>query len=356
MIWDKIFLLTFTRKGCETVKRIYEGLMAENAGKSIFLCSTESFIEEFAGYPAKIASKDLVENNFCQGNQFIFVCAAGIAVRYIAPFVKSKIQDPGVLVVSEDGGFVIPILSGHLGGGNEMASQVAATTGGRAVITTATDSNEVFAVDVFAKQKGFSISSMSLAKKASARLLEGEELSICGLSESDELPRGLINFEINGDDKPSVAPDICISPIQRYIKLPVEQREKVLYLIPRCVYLGIGCKKGTSFEKLKDFVEEITTKLHIYKEAIAGIASIDIKAKEVGLIELARYYGCDFLTYSSAQLQEISGNVSSSDFVKAVTGVDNVCERAALKASGMQELFLEKTSYEGMTIAICVKK
>lgn len=340
---NKIFLITFTKKGCDRAKIIYEGFLKKNEGLSCILCTSERFLQEFAGYPAKTITKELIGDNFFCGNHFIFISAAGIAVRYIAPFIKSKTVDASVTIVTEGGDMVIPILSGHLGGGNSMARSVAEITGGTAVITTATDYNQIFSVDDFARENGYFISSMELAKNISARLLDSDTVTVEGIGDKMAIASGLVPI------KAGECPDICVSTQEKY----KNSSNPVLYLIPRNIYLGIGCKRGTDFSKLKSFVEKILEEYHIFSLAIRSIASIDIKAKEPGLVKLADYFNCDFLTYSAKELSEVEYKVSGSAFVQSVTGVDNVCERAALIASGAREPLVKKICSDGMTLAIC---
>lgn len=269
-----------------------------------------------------------------------FVGAAGIAVRAIAPFVKSKTEDPAVLVIDEQGSFVIPILSGHLGGANDLALKIAEEIHATAVLTTATDREGIFAVDTWARREGCSIPNPEKIKEVSSRLLSGKrvgffsEYPVAGI-----LPSGVV----------PAAAENC------HFALTIHETEgDPLLLIPRILVLGIGCKKGTPASLIRDRVSEFLKKNRLKKEAVKGICSIDIKSEEPGLIQLCAWSGWTFSTYSSEELGALPGAFSSSDFVKNTVGVDNVCERAAVRGSGGQLLIL-KDAGQGVTIAAAVE-
>ena len=276
----------------------------------------------------------------------VFIGAAGIAIRAIAPFVKDKFTDPPVIVLDEKGTFAIPLLSGHVGGGVTLAKVLAEYTGGRAVITTATDVQKKFAADVFAMENGLVITDREEAKKISAGILEKkntgifsefpllgdvpEELTICGSEE-----------QLEG----------CCGKIVICERNPRNKKSGVLYLLPRNLYVGMGCKKGTKKEILEAELLKTLEKHGFLPEQIRALGSIDLKREEAGLLELADSLGVEFLTYSAESLQEISAVSSSSEFVRGVTGVDNVCERAAKKMCPDGVMVQEKVCLNQCTAA-----
>ncbi|MBR4600830.1 MAG: cobalt-precorrin 5A hydrolase [Treponema sp.] len=257
-----------------------------------------------------------VQTHFRTKNALVFVGAAGIAVRAIAPFVKDKKNDPAVIVIDEKGSFVIPLLSGHIGGANELARKIASQIGAMAVITTASDVNNLPAIDEFASKNNLSINDMKLAKDFAARLLAKN------------------------------SPEFTISV---YIK------NDILSLIPKCLVLGIGCKKGKSREELKNFVFETLKSYKIDIRSLVQISSVDQKKDEKAIISLAEDLKLPFVTFSTEELNSVSQKVSHSDFVEKTLGTDNVCERAVF-ASGADELLLPKTARNGMTLAVGMRK
>lgn len=273
----------------------------------------------------------------------LFIGATGIAVRSIAPHIKSKASDPAVQVMDEMGNYVIPLLSGHLGGANALCTSIAKQFHITPIITSATDLHHVFAVDMFAQKNALTIHNMQLAKEISVSLLHHIPVSIaCDLSYASDLPKGLTR------NKTELGIYIGV-----YKKQPFH---KTLTLIPKLLFVGIGCRRATSKEKLQTFLHEIFDSYRLLPEAIHCIASIELKKEEEGLCELASAYGVAFITYHGEELERVEGKFQSSSFVKAITTVDNVCERSAVKASNGGDLLIRKTSKNGISIAVALQK
>ena len=259
---------------------------------------------------------------FGESDSLVFVGAVGIAVRSIAPHIVSKTTDPAVVVIDEAGRFVIPILSGHLGGANALASRLASITCGQAVITTATDVNGVFAFDDWARRMNCAVENADLIREVSGTLLGGGIVPVSSDFEiSGEVPGGV---ELSGYAESSV----CVT-----IRDEACVDERKLRIIPRVVCVGIGCRRGTPAEEIEDAVLEALRENGISTKALAALASIDLKEEEEGIKELARKYKLPFLVYSAEELGEVPGEFTGSEFVMSVTGVDNVCERAAVRAA-----------------------
>ena len=259
---------------------------------------------------------------FVQSDALIFVGAAGIAVRAIAPHCKSKTTDPAVVVVDECGRFAVPILSGHLGGANDLARAIAAVCGAVPVITTATDAHGIFAVDEWAKHQNCMVLEPERIKLVSGKLLAGQPVYY-------------------RTDFPDFALTLC----------PTGQ---ALHLVPRIGVLGIGCKRGTSADTLEAAFAAFCTRHSLAAQAVTAAASIDLKQNEPGLLAFCQARGWPVRFYSAAQLRSLPGQFTPSPFVQRVTGVDNVCERAAvLDADG--SLFYPKFACSGVTLALACR-
>lgn len=303
--------------------------------------------------PVTESVKEWTGKRFSDSDAIIFVGACGIAVRSIAPFLKSKKTDPAVVVVDEMGTYVISLLSGHLGGANELTEKIAKITQGEAVITTATDLNQKFAVDVFAKKNECQISDMKLAKDISAALLADEEVGF----ETDFLYNGEIPRELSYSNVWNGEPEIGIF-------VTIHDRERIykhtLYLIPRIVTVGVGCKKGTSKETVEKVIRRACEEISVFPAAVAQVASIDLKKEEEGILEYCKERNLPFLTYTAEELKKAEGTFTASGFVEEVTGVDNVCERAAVLGSSTDgkagRLIGEKYAQDGVTAALAVKE
>lgn len=291
------------------------------AGRYRFICFTDAGRElmlrlaKADAWEAPSLS-DWVSENFSSGNILVFIGAMGIAVRAVAPFCRDKTKDPAVIVIDEKGTFVIPVLSGHIGGAVEAARELASKIGAVPIITTATDVQGEFAVDVFAKKNDLSISDMKKAKEFSARLLAGREA--------------------------------------QFVVTPGRHEEEGFFLIPRCTVVGMGCRKGKSAEELYEFLSQVLEEKRIDIRSVRAIVSADKKKDEEGLIELAKRLDAEFVTYSAEILMQQEGDFESSELVMEVTGADNVCERA-VSAYGCDLFLQKKIKKDGMTIAVGMK-
>ncbi len=306
--------------------------------------------------------KEWTAEHFRKGNVLVYIGACGIAVRAIAPHIGSKDTDPAVIVIDEKGENVIPILAGHLGGANEWARKIAECTKGKAVLTTATDVNGVFAVDLFAKDNQLLISDLKKAGRFTASLLEEREASVIIPSKyadviryEDGIPAELKVYDLSDEQLESLQ-----GTNAALITPEAESSDKAntpLRLIPRCVILGVGCRKGKSYEELRDYVEEALQELGLCREAVCAVASIDVKKEELGLISLAADFGVPLLTFSAEELEKAeleNWTFAESDRVREHVGTGNVCERAAVSA-GAGKILRGKTAKDGMTICVGMK-
>ncbi len=273
---------------------------------------------------------------FADSDGLIFVGAAGIAVRAIAPHIRDKFTDPAVVSVDELGKIAVPLLSGHVGGANDLARQIAALTVGTAAVSTATDLHGLFAVDQWARERGMTLTDRALAKTVSAALLAGETVGFAS-DLGHPCPPGLTAGP--ADLGVWVTCHTAPGPFPRTLRL-----------VPRCLTLGIGCRKGTGEAAIAAAVDRAMTGLDPL--ALAGAATIDLKAAESGLLAFCRRRALPLTTYSAAELAAAEGAFTPSAFVQSVTGVDNVCERAAILSGG--GLLVPKQCEQGVTIAVAL--
>lgn len=324
-----IGIVAFTARGHNLAEKIAESL--KNT------CSVDVFEKE------KESAREYLEESFNKKDTFLFICAAGIAVRLIAPLIKSKDQDPAVVVMDEFGRFSIPLLSGHLGGANEAAAEFAKITEAELVLTTATDINGQFAVDVWSKYAGCHIMDISKIKLVSSAVLREEKVGISsGFPFEGEMPAPLTLDEAETG--------ICVS-------LAGNQNtyQNTLNLVPRIVTVGVGCRKGVSAEVFEKFILKQLSQKNIAIQAVERIASIELKKYEPCILSFCDKYKIPFVTFTAEELQSVKGDFLSSDLVKTVTGTDNVCERSAVLASNYGTRILSKTSGNGCTCALAMR-
>lgn len=324
-------LFAYSRRGCALAQKICEGF----PGQWRLYAP-----ERLAQPPFSALSPEDYGECFCTCDALVFVGACGIAVRAVAPHVKSKITDPAVLCVDECGTFVIPLLSGHIGGANVMANELAARLGAVSVITTATDRSGRFSVDAWAARQGLVIASLARAKDVSAAILERDVGIKSDFPIVSPLPNGV-------DD--SEAHDVGI-----YLTTTTaEPFPTTLRLLPRVLHLGIGCRAGIAEEAVREAVDRVLTENGLDRRAVRCAASIDLKAKEEGLLSYLAAEDIPVHFYSAQELAAVPGEFTASEFVRKTTGVDNVCERAAMV--GACRLPVKKTAYRGVTVAVAAE-
>lgn len=278
----------------------------------------------------------------------VFIGACGIAVRAIAAHITDKFHDSPVLVMDEQGSFVIPILSGHMGGANELAVLLAEKLGAAPVITTATDLNQRFAVDLFARKNHLWIENKDGIARTSAKALAGKKMTISiqgnRVREADQAAMEAKRLQLV-PYPPAVQVDILITSEKPIVPAGILLR-------PKTYVLGIGCKKGKEADRIADFAERMLQELGIRPEQVYALASIDRKAEEAGILAWSRRHRIPFFTFSQEELERVEGEFHESEFVRSAVGIGNVCERAALAACGSGGILIrEKYAEDGMTLA-----
>lgn len=325
-------IFCYSGAGIQTAKRVSRAL--HDMDVSLY---TPARLEEPGFLPI---DKSVYALEFSRKDALIFVGACGIAVREIAPYVRDKKTDPAVLVLDERARHVIPLLSGHIGGANRLALRLSSVLGADPVITTATDVNGKFAVDEFAAQAGCAISDMQLAKAFAAGILEREMPLCSAFPIVSPLPGGVYEADSGY--------------LGVYIGCDVrEPFQKTLRLIPKKLRVGLGCRRGVCASAITSAIRHVFAENRLDLRAISGVFSIDLKKDEPGLLMACRENSWDVTFYPAQQLQAVPGEFTASSFVASVTGVDNVCERAAML--GAERLLVSKTAMDGVTVAVALE-
>ena len=258
---------------------------------------------------------DLVAEIFSKFDGLIFICAAGIAVRMIAPHIVSKLSDPAVLVIDERGQNVISLLSGHVGRANELTVEIAQVLEANPVITTATDVAGKFSVDAIASKLGLVPEPKEVIKAINSAILRGEDV-----------------FVTAGDVQ--------------------------LNLIPQNLIAGVGCRRGTSSLKIFEAIQRACAMIHQPIERVKLLASAEAKKDEPGLLSLAEVMGLEIKFFTATELQNKieEYKLGESKFVTRMVGVGNVCEAAALCCVEGARFALPKTSFKGVTVSLLWEK
>ena len=372
----KLAIISFTENGIKLSQTVAKRLSRRKV--TLYTKCSRYTAEDLKVQRVKESLQVWTAQRMAEGDALLFIGACGIAVRAIAPNLMDKLHDVPVLVMDEEGQYVIPILSGHVGGANELARELADLMDACPVITTATDVQKKFAVDLFAKRNHLEIMNKDGIAKVSAKALAGEQLTIavrakniecyhpkfCEVCEEDftEAENQLLreanmhkqDQEACGVEQPlRLVPYVKDQPVDIVVSEMQDNKNALIWLRPRRYVVGMGCRKNKDTEELLAFYQETLEQAMVEPGEVYALASIDKKKDEPGLLAISERMRILFFTYTAEELNRVGACVHSSEFVKAQVGVDNVCERAAFAGCGVSGwLIYEKHAFDGMTIAI----
>lgn len=291
---------------------------------------------------------------FYEYDAIIAIMASGILIRSIAPLLESKVSDPAVINIDDNGRFVISTLSGHLGGANELASKIASLMDATPVITTSTDVNNKLGIDILARDLYLSIDNTKEILYFNKAILEGREISLTINPNK--------NFEYLFEYLNNITLEINVS-IYYSSKINTDEMlvsfdEHEMTLKEKRVVVGVGCRRGKEYEFIYEGLKKSLDELKILPSRVNLIASAEIKKDEKGILELSENLKIpvEFVEIDKLKLFE-STDVSKSEFVYSKFGIYGVCEPSALIMAGFDsKLIYKKTSYNGVTIAIAISK
>jgi precorrin-4 C11-methyltransferase len=356
----KIALIAVTRHGCEQAIRVRTRLRAGHVYRPAQYGPSQANWEQTFDRPLS----EVVPELWREHEQLVFFLAAGAVVRLVAPHLQSKQTDPGVLAIDERGEFVIPLVSGHEGGANHFARQVAASLGATPVVTTASDSASGFNLATLAESYGWIAEPAEHYKPTAMALVNRQPLTIvqeighrgCWIHDH-ELPENVHvvrDVEAVPNDESRV---VLISDRQ----LPESEGldpQRVLFYRPKSLVVGVGCERGISAAALEDGLRGVLEQIGLAWSSIGTIASLDVKADEQGLLTLAERHGWQTIFYTAAELSQVRGVLNPSAAVEACVGTPAVAEAAALITARTESLLVEKQivasplATQRMTLAI----
>lgn len=377
----RVLLITCSVRGYATMQKLAKKLENISGAEIIAKVKCEALPE----VSMKETVKACVDEYFEQVDAIVFVTASGIAVRSVAEHLTHKSKDPAIVCMDECSKHVISLVSGHAGGANALTQMLADVMWATPVITTATDVEGQFSIDDYAREHNLVVTDWAKAKAISAEVLatgakpvwvdeaevsQEEEKNACGICK-EQKSAGIDVGKIENDGCEN---EIGVQKLQigshQVVITPqdVSVDAQTLQLIPRCIVAGVGCKKEIPVDKIEHAVQDAFAKAGLRMEALCAVVSIDLKKEEAGLLEFCETRNVPFETYAAEELQAVPGTYSASEFVSGVTGVDNVCERSAVKYAsehGMNqgerllgrqakhgELLLRKQAYGGVTVAL----
>lgn len=370
----KIALVSVTRQGNYLAEKIKNSLCAD------FYCK-----DNVSEFNIMKISKTLME----EYEGIIYVSSTGIAVRAISPFLKGKDKDPAVLVIDCTGKYVISLLSGHIGGANELTYRIAKIIGAEPIITTATDNLGIKAPDIIAVENDLVIDDLKSAKEIATLLVEGKRVGFidfddilavpCGYVKDLQDVKGIVYITNKNDSiysfrthfssiKRLIHGQLIVYRKQYSMKIKFKKVEnitkfngmnifyklKTLKLIRKNIVLGIGCRKNYDSDQLRDKVLQILKENNIEYRAVKAICTVEVKKDEKAILDLVNCFQCEFKIYTLDEIKTIQHKYKGSDFVEKSIGVRAVCE-PCVELYGA-ELITDKIPYQGMTLCIGEKK
>ncbi|MCK4258128.1 MAG: cobalt-precorrin 5A hydrolase [Halanaerobiales bacterium] len=308
--------------------------------------------------------KSFVGEIFNKYDGLIFVMSTGIVVREIAPFLKSKKTDPAVVVIDDHGQYVISLLSGHLGGANELARTLSEILEAKPVITTSTDLHQVPAFDLIAKEYNMKIERLHDLKFISGALIDGEKvglytdlsypLNVSILVEERNNLDEFLNLEISEIKKLFSSWKGVVLITHRLISKEVLEKWALptLILRPKNLVVGMGLKRGKTKAELEEALLKACKTADVSPDSISKITTIDIKQDEVGLHKLCDAYNLSLQIFSTEEVKAVEDKFSISEFVKKTIGVGGVAEPTVFLGTEKGEWVLRRQKLDGVTVAI----
>lgn len=351
-------IIAITKHGVELARRLY----AKFSHADLYYMSkfergdeSERGIQLFEG-----SVRMLFPALFPTYKGLIIIISLGAVVRMIAPLLQDKKTDPGIVVIDDKGEHVISVLSGHLGGANELTKEVAAAIGARPVITTASDVQKTIPVDLFGRRFGWQWESADKLTPVSASVVNEEKVAV--VQESGELDWWMHDtamppyIQIYNNIPAALvdAPQAALVVTHRVLTADEETilRNGVLYR-PKVIVLGIGCNRGTSAEEIESVIRETLDELRFSIKSVKAVCTIDLKKDEEGLLAVVEKYGWDFVYYAPEQLNQVKID-DPSDTVYKFTGAYGVSEPAAKLYSGTDSLAVTKKKSGNVTLSVAI--
>lgn len=279
--------------------------------------------------------KETVHTLYKEYDQLLFIMATGIVVRTLASVLEHKSKDPAIAVMDEKGHHVISLLSGHLGGANQLSRELSQITSGTPVITTSSDVNGLLSVDMLAEKYNLILEDFDGAKDVTAVLVDGGKIQVIGMTVHEKQ-----YTSNNGDAVLYVGHD------------HKEYKEPSVQLKPKNLVLSMGCRRNTTVLELNDFVMNSLETFGYSKSCLIELTSAWIKEDEVGLINLSKQLKIPFTTHTKESILSVSEQFEGSEFVYKTLGVSCVSEPCGYLSSQRGQCLIKKRKHNGMTLSL----
>jgi precorrin-4 C11-methyltransferase len=349
---DTLAIIALTRHGTETGRYLQAQLPHS------VLYAPRRFVtpgEDVVGYEASV--RQVLQDAFARHNALVCLMSTGIVVRDLAPVLRSKHADPAVVVLDELGRTAISLLSGHKGGANALAQQVAEALGGSAVLTTASDTQKLPALDLLGRDDGWILERPEQLTAVIAAMVNGDSLGIVQDCGDDDWLSGPLPAHVRRYASPEEL--LAATPSAALLITCRTLPDALFAAIPRasvyrppCLVVGVGCNRGTPANEILQNIQAALAGAGLSITAIKTIATIEDKADEIGLLELCGRQGWPLKIISRADIAAVENLPNPSAWAQKALGVPGVAEPAALLAAGAAELLVEKVKYPNVTVAV----
>lgn len=289
--------------------------------------------------------KSILNNAWTDNDGLVFIAATGIAIRLINPFIEHKTKDPAVIVIDDLGRYVISLLSGHIGGANDLTNYISEKINGLAIITTASDSRGIESIDLFAQKKGYDMEDMNSITNLTSMMVNGRRI---GFYSED---KDIINYsnlvilkDLENLDKDIEGIILVSSHTSNDIKIPYT------ILRPKNIHLGVGCRKGIEVHRIIEAIKTSFKDANLSINSIKSMGTVEVKKDEAGIIEAAEYFNCPLKIFTIEEISKVEDMFEKSQFVKDTIGVYSVSEPVAHLLGG--QLITRKSKHNGITISI----
>jgi cobalt-precorrin 5A hydrolase len=338
----KIIIISLTKQGLKTASRI-----AERLDGAVCYGPADRAEGNCRSLPGSL--KDSMDFLWADAQCLIFIAAAGMVVRLIAPYLSDKETDPAVIVVDHRGRFAVSLLSGHVGGGNDLAYEVAQILDGQAVITTATDNLDYPGWDILARDYGLEVINKELLAELTGVWLDGTELALVDYI-------GFLPIDI-----PGVVhwPNIDTLPQERYGVYvgfrEVTTHDKVLFLKPDKLSIGIGCHCSITADELEQALRNLLSTNDLDLSRVVRIASVSRRKDTPALFKLSEKLDIPLKFFEPEILAAIK-TPNPSAIAEQMVATPSVCEAASLANWAYAHIIVEKTKWPNLTLAAAVAR
>lgn len=330
----KIACLSFTDKG----RHLGERLRLET--------NNQYRVDHYFNKDVEGGIKEALKSIWKDYEGIIFVSATGIAFRMSAKFISHKTVDPAIVVIDDLGRFSISLLSGHIGGGNKLAKDMAKALGAMPVITTATDSRGIESVDLFAEKNDYYIENIKSVTTITSMMVNDKYVGVYTEDKNQIAYSKTINVEDLRQIDRKIKGLIIVSSTNEFKNIDIPYT----ILRPKNINIGIGCRKGISSEKIIGAIKDQLEKFNLSRKSLKSLGTIEVKKDEKGILEASEYFNLPLKIFTVEEIKEVEDKFSKSQFVKDAVGVYSVSGPVAYLQGG--EMISEKSKHEGITISI----